>query len=368
MKQPNILFILLDGSRFDKLDTSLDFMELTKQGTLFTNVTTAYPYTFASINAIFTGMFGKENGVDAYYKMFKLKNNISFLPEILQHSGYFTACDLISDKVISKRGFNIYQSHDEYKDNLFEKHPQFLKQIFSNSKEKPIFAFLQFSRIHTVTVSEILKNFEWNDQNFYNQKKKNMETYVDAFKEAGSYAKKIYETLSELNKLDNTILIFFTDHGTGIGERFGERNYGVFTYEETIRTFYLMIGNIFKKDLVVDKLFSSIQLFPTLLEIANVPNIDLENSLITCMHHTHDDVSPFSFSETGGLQGPFPSPLKPNVFCIKSSKHKLIYFKQTNEWKFFNLFNDPCETKNLSEKGIPEEKFLKEKLLNWINR
>jgi arylsulfatase A-like enzyme len=95
--KPNIIMILLDGARSDRLNTSIEFEELKKEGILFNNVTAAYPYTFAAMNAIFTGLFGKENGVDAYYKMFKLKDNVDFLPELLQKNGYYTSCNLISD-------------------------------------------------------------------------------------------------------------------------------------------------------------------------------------------------------------------------------------------------------------------------------
>ena len=73
--KPNIIFILLDGARWDRLSVSPDFMKLTKEGTLLNNVTTAIPYTIGSINVTFSGMYGKENGIDAYYKMFKLKNS-----------------------------------------------------------------------------------------------------------------------------------------------------------------------------------------------------------------------------------------------------------------------------------------------------
>ena len=70
--RPNIIFVLLDGARWDRLDKS-----------------------------------------------------VKFLPEILQKNGYFTSCNLISDKVISSRGFNIHQSHDEYVDDLFSIHPDY---------------------------------------------------------------------------------------------------------------------------------------------------------------------------------------------------------------------------------------------------
>ena len=96
--------------------------------------------------------------------------------------------------------------------------------------------------IHTETVSKVLKKFDWDDQNFYDQKNKNMEIYDKAFHHTGIYANKIFQTVLEANQLDNTLIIFFTDHGTGIGERFGERNYGSFTFEETIRTFCLFVG------------------------------------------------------------------------------------------------------------------------------
>ena len=167
----NIIFVLLDGARCDRLDESSDFRKLKKLGCLFDNIIAAYPYTFPAINSMFTGLFGKENGVDAYYKMFRLKKDVQVLPEILQQNGYFTSCDLISDKVISPRGFDIHQSHDEYNDDLVERHSDLILKSFQKSGGKPIFTFLQFSHIHMVTVSEVLKEFEWNDEEFYKMKK-----------------------------------------------------------------------------------------------------------------------------------------------------------------------------------------------------
>jgi hypothetical protein len=36
--KPNIFFILLDGSRLDRLEKSVEFMELKKEGTLLNNI------------------------------------------------------------------------------------------------------------------------------------------------------------------------------------------------------------------------------------------------------------------------------------------------------------------------------------------
>ena len=368
---PNIIFVLLDGSRWDRLDISKDFQILRNEGILFNNISAAYPYTFAAINAMFTGKFGKENGVDAYYKMFRLKNSINFLPEILKNNGYFTACDLISDKVISSRGFDIHQSHDEYVDDLLERHPNFLEKIFLSAKKKPVFAFLQFSKIHTVTVTEVLKKYDWDNQEFYKNSKNNLKNYDESFLQSTKYAKKIYDTVKKLGKLKATVIIFFCDHGTGVGERFGERNYGVFLFEETIRTYHLFIGSNMQKNILTDKLFSSIQLFPTILDIAeiNSSNYCSVRSLEPYLINSKDiDSEEITFSETGGLQGPFPSPKTPNVFCIKNSQFKLIYYKTPQKYELFDLLNDPKELKNLFGKGLTIEQKLIEKLSRWINR
>ena len=369
---PNIIFVLLDGARCDRIHTSKDFMELKKDGCLFNNVAAAYPYTFPAINSMFTGMFGKENGVDAYYKMFKLKDSIAFLPEILQENGYFTSCDLISDKVISSRGFDIYQSHNEYEDDLIIKHPELIKKSFKEANGQPIFTFLQFSRIHTITVSEVLKKYEWDDAEFYQKKSDNMKNYDKAFQQSVVYAKKIVQTIEELGKSTETVIVFFSDHGTGVGERFGERNYGVYTYEETIRTFHLFLGTGIVKNHVCDKLVSSLQLFPTIMDLCQI-KFDSQTNLPSLMPYFVGNLDtkielPYVFSETGGLQGPFPSPKEPNVFCIKNSRYKLIFFKTSKEWKMFDLIKDPREEENIFGKQIKEEKVLQDKLTKWINR
>lgn len=368
--KPNVIFVLLDGARWDRLETSSQFMELVSKGTLLNNVTTGAPYTFASINVLFTGLYGKENGVNAYYRMFKLKDTVDFLPEILKQNGYFTSCDLISDKVISSRGFDVYQSHDEYKDDLKKRHPNLLRRTFEMAKGKPVFAFLQFSRIHTVTVSEVLKKYEWNDIKFYENKKQNLQVYDKVFLEATEYAKIIYDELLQIDAdLENTLLIFFADHGTGVGERYGERNYGVYLYEETVRTFFLFLGCGIKES-KSSSLLSTIDICPTILDLCNIEK-KMQGSSIAkyLLNDVHEfQGRTYAYSETGGLQGPHPSPYQPNVFCIKTNNHKLIFHQTPNEWNLFDLIKDPQEQNNLYGKNSTIENELKHKLVEWINR
>jgi len=371
MSSPNIIMVLLDGARWDRIEKSPHFVNLMKEGTLLNNVNTAIPYTIGSINVIFSGLYGKDNGIDAYYKMFRLKDSVKILPEILQEKGYFTACDMLSEKIISKRGFDIHQFHDEYSDDLKKRHPEFLKMCKDKAKEKPMFIFLHFTRIHTVTVSEVLKKYEWNDKQFYDKKEENLINYDKVFQEAGSYAELIKNNIDELNLKNNSIIIFFSDHGTGVGERFGERNYGSFTFEETIRSFYLFIGNEIVKNRSNNSLRETIDIFPTILELTGIEKMNLPGESFSKFLTRYDEKLENKlkvFSETGALQGPYPSPKEPNIFCIKSIDYKLIFNKSINKWELYDLKNDPEEKENIFGKNLKVEEELQEQLISWIER
>lgn len=75
-----------------------------------------------------------------------------------------------------------------------------------------------------------------------------------------------------------------------------------------------------------------------------------------------------TFTETGALHGPHPSPEESNVFCAKTDTHKIIYNKTTNKFELYDLVNDKYETTNLYGSGLLIETQLKNELLKWLNR
>ena len=54
-----------------------------------------------------------------------------------------------------------------------------------------------------------------------------------------------------------------------------------------------------------------------------------------------------AFAETGGVEGPNPSPDEPNVKSIRDGRWKLIYNTATRHFELYNLERDPKETTNL---------------------
>ena len=73
------------------------------------------------------------------------------------------------------------------------------------------------------------------------------------------------------------------------------------------------------------------------------------------------------FVETGGLYGPWPSPKKHNVFCVRSQRKKLIYNDTPETWEFYNLDDDPKEIDNIYDENLSDVKNLKERLLYYLN-
>ena len=365
----NIILILIDGARVDRLESFKKFNDLSKNGFLFNNITTTFPYTVGAVNSIFTGMYGKENGVDSYYNVLGLKETSKIFPEILKEEGYFTSCDLLHKNVISKRGFDIHQQHDEYKDDLQKRHSKLIKDTYNSASGKPFFCFLHFTNIHRVTVTEVLKKYEWDNQEFYDNIENNTNRYNSIFDITCDYMNNMINTINDLGINENTYVIFFSDHGTGLGERYGERNYGSYTYEETIKTFYLFLGDCIQKNKISSKLHSNLDIFPTILDLAHInkPNtsgISLWSALIGDLEIEEK----YTFSETGALHGPFPSPDKSNVFCIKNKKYKLIFLSTLNLWEFYDLENDPHEKNNLIDKNLGDIEKLQKILTDWINR
>ncbi len=345
----NVIMINLDGLRRDKVINSDSLKSLIKDSYFFSEMNTVAPYTFASIHAIMSGMYASSNGVNGYYNMFKFKNNdITTLSEIFQKYGFFTYCDINSEAIIPKKGFDEYQVYDEVAIDFTSRHCNIIKKL----SKKKFFLFLQNTETHKNFVREIIKkqnDAEINDNDYFNSKEKNDLRYSSHMPKTNSYIQKIIATLKESEIFDKTILVIFSDHGTSLGEKPGEKFYGVFLYDYTLNVFSIIhVPNISPK--TIDKQCRTIDLFPTILELSNIPESEYSDkhgeSLIPFVSETNSKDREV-FAETGGLYGPWPSPEKHNLFCFKYAHKKIIYNDTSKQWEFYDLKNDPDEINNI---------------------
>jgi len=307
LKDYNIVLINIDGFRKDKIDLCPTLKSLKENSIYFSNMFTVAPYTFAAIHAIFSGTYPSTNGVNAYYNIFKFKKDeIITIPQFLKECGYYTCCDIISESVLPKQGFEEWNIFDEQTVNFPERHSELIKKL---AKKEKFFLFLHYTETHKHLVRAIVSKYkqESNDDEFFQSQKENNDRFDSYLPSCDNYVQSIINALKASGIYEKTILIFFTDHGTSIGEKKGEKFYGVYTYDYTIGVFTILHIPKFKSK-IISKQCLTLDLFPTIAEIAEVPLDDKfdkiqGNSLFEFLQNSSAKDREV-FVETGGLYGP----------------------------------------------------------------
>ena len=156
-----------------------------------------------------------------------------------------------------------------------------------------------------------------------------------------------------------------SDHGISTGEKIGERAYGAFCYDYTLRTFAYFIGNDFPiKE--IDQQVRTIDFMPTILEILNIPLSEefekIDGVSLLPLIQGKIVSEKMAFSETGNPLKERSPPKNPNVKSIRTSKWKLILNQFNDTREFYDLKNDPEEKNNLSGKGLEKEDFFWDEL------
>ena len=367
----NIIFVTLDGYRKDKLDLCPNLKAHVEDSIYFENMITVAPYTLAAHHSIFSGMYPSRNGVNAYYNMFKFKKNeIATIPEILKEQGYYTSCDIINDVVIPAKGFDEVNIFDEKTVNFKKRHTELITKL---AQRDSFFLFLHYTEPHKNYVVDIVQKYKdaENKDEYFGKIEENDKRYSSYMHQLDEYVLEILNTIKQCGISEETTIIFQADHGTAVGERNGEMFYGVFVYDYTTNVFSsIHIPN--RESMKIYAQCRTIDLFPTILEMASYPKNKIDSKV------QGEDLFPIidkkttserdAFIETGGLYGPWPSPKKHNVFAVRANNKKLIYNDTPETWEFYDLKNDPLETKNLYDNNSDDVILLKTKLNEFLEQ
>ena len=196
-------------------------------------------------------------------------------------------------------------------------------------------------------------------------KLKTKKRYDQLFSQAEKYLKTIQEKLIELDFFKNSIILIISDHGVSIGEKIGERAYGSFCYDYTIKTF----ANYSSPDLSpleFNDQVSHVDFMPTILEHLEIPqNKNFEKldgkSLLNAMKGGKYEER-YVFTETANPLNERSPPKQPNTKSIRNSTWKLIFNEYNNSKELYNLREDPNEVENLIDKNTKIENILWENL------
>ena len=158
---------------------------------------------------------------------------------------------------------------------------------------------------------------------------------------------RILDTLDSRGLRDNTIVIYTSDHGLGVGQHglMGKQN----LYDHSMRIPLIMRGGGLPAGLSSSALLYLHDLYPTLLELAgvDVPASADGHSLAALLKQDTNRHRKQVFSAYQGLFGhPGNRPFQRSV---KDGRHKLIQSVVDGQttWQLFDLEADPYETADL---------------------
>ena len=369
MKRKNLIIILIDGVRLDRALQSEVFKRLASKSISFPQTITYAPYTNSAVHALISGSYGNRNGCNSYWHSIKFKREFfKTLTEYLHDVGYYTYADVHSDLVLPNSGFDEYMVFDESLVDLKQRHSNlFEKMKAKNEENQNFFLYLHYSGIHTGIMNSVLKAYNNYSEEYFANRKFNEKRYDDLFRMAEEYIEMLGKKISDFNLWKDSIVLITSDHGISVGEKFGERAYGAFCYDYTIKTFAYYISSDFEPKEIQGQV-RHVDFMPTILDHLD---IELDKnfkpldgvSLIPLINGKPFDEK-IAYTETANPLDANAPPKKPNTKSVRTSKWKFILNEYNNSRELYDLENDPDELENIAGNGLEVE----EVLFNELNK
>ena len=372
MVKKNVILICIDGGRLDRALNSKAFKHLATKSIFFPQTITYAPYTNSAIHALISGTYGNRNGCSSYWHSIKFKKfEFKTLTEYLHDVGYYTYADIPSDLVLPNSGFDEFEVYDESLVDLKQRHSNLIEKMKTkNEDNQSFFLYLHYESIHTGILNSVLKAYDNYSEEYFENRKLNEKRYDDLFRIAEEYIEVLGRKITDFDLWKDSIVLIISDHGISVGEKFGERAYGAFCYDYTIKTFAYYISSDFGSKEIPEQV-RHIDFMPTILEQLNI-GLD-ENfkpldgvSLIPLINGESVDEK-IAYTETANPLDANAPPKEPNTKSVRTSKWKLIYNEHNNTKELYNLEKDPTETNNLINSGLEIEEFLWNEFLRIQN-
>jgi arylsulfatase A-like enzyme len=186
---------------------------------------------------------------------------------------------------------------------------------------------------------------------------------------------RIIETLEGRGELQRTVIIFTSDNGYFYGEH-GLSVERRLPYEESIRNPLLVrYPKIAPAPVVVDALVSSIDIAPTVLDLAGVSigNHVQGRSLVPLMQgdKRNGKLAPWRKSilvEFYTYENPMPWLVDMDYRAVRTATHKYIHWiKHPNEAELYDLISDPYENNNrINDPGLKSVKLALQRSLQTL--
>ncbi len=348
---PNIVIVLMESTRASATSilggaegTTPNLESLAKRGTVFDSAYTVVPHTSKALVAILCGI---EPNLDMTIHESMRGIPTDCLPRILGQVGYesafFQSATYVFENrigLVSHMGFDSFFALENFDTATFARVNYFgvedevmLKPsetwLDSIPAQSPfVLTYLTVATHHNYLAPETRrkrKKFAPNDE--FNR-------YLNSVRAVDSFVGDVVALLEKRGVMKNTILVVLGDHGEAFAEH-GLRQHDNVMYQEGVHIPLLIVDGRDEKPKRVSHPVNQVDILPTVLEMAGV---ELEGGLFegADMNALDEDRELFTQCWYRG-----------SCFASITKDTKLIHYYDKRENEFYDLVNDPLETKNL---------------------
>jgi N-acetylglucosamine-6-sulfatase len=179
---------------------------------------------------------------------------------------------------------------------------------------------------------------------------------------------RILATLESRRALDNTIVVFTSDHGYFYGEH-GLNEERRLAYEETIRIPLLVrFPAVVRAGSTPDQMVLSLDVAPTLLELAGLtPPSGMQGRSLVPLFRDHAREWRSSFLIEYFSDTVFPRIRNMGYTAVRTTREKYIHYRELDQMdELYDLSSDPYEEHNLI--GKPDRRLLLERMQGELRR
>lgn len=373
--KPNILHIITHdtGRYLECYGASVktpNINKLAESSAVFSNYFCSAPQCSPSRASMFSGLLPHRNGmIGLAHRGFKLKENIPYLPKILRDNGYRTILFGIQHETIAGKQDELgYQEFFPGKTRSCLDIGKELVGFLEENKKEPFFISAGFFETHqrypiVEDVPEDLKVPDFLPDCI--EVKKDIAGLNILVQRVDDTIGKIISVLEKTGKIENTLIIFTTDHGIAMP---GAK---ATLFDPGIEIFLIMKGPGIPEGKRIECLSYNVDLMPTILDYLGIeiPSDIDGKSLMPVIKGEKDEIHQCIYPQLTFHAGydpirairtkrfkyirsfevrPFYFPVNVDNSFSKELFRKNGYFERLRPFEFlFDLEKDPLERKNL---------------------
>jgi arylsulfatase A-like enzyme/Tfp pilus assembly protein PilF len=354
---PNVLLITVDTLRADRLGCygyehahTPHTDRFADEGVRVERAIAPTPLTLPSHTSILTGLEPPAHSVRGN-GVFRVPDSVQTLAEVLKAEGYQTQAFVSSD-VLHHR-FNLDQGFDGYEDDFSGEAKDALTQMLERSGEQTMDRVLQWldKRTEPASASPLFLWVHLFDPHApYEPPEADAKLaatpYDGEIASADRQVGRLVKAFEEDGVLDDTILVFTSDHGENLGEH-QEATHSMFIYEATQR-----VPLIFRypRKLPAGRVFDgparSVDIMPTILSLAGKKSGETQGAdLSGALAGGPPSASPVQYSES------FYPKLILGMAHLEGVRQDAWTYIRAPRPELYDRRTDPGELRNLLEGG-----------------